>query len=364
MTRPLHPLAWWLWGGLLAAAAVRTSNIALLGVIIAVAAWVVVSCRTDAPWSRAFGGFLRMGLVVIVIRVVVQMLFGQRLPGHVLFTLPSVELPSWMAGVTMGGPVTVEDLVMAFGQGLRLAAILACVGAANSLANPWRLLRCVPSALYETGVAVGVALTFAPRLSTSVSEVREARRLRGRATSGVAGMRGIAVPVLEGALDRSVALAASMDARGYGRHGDLPVVRRRVSVACTLVGLTALAIGVYGVLDTGAPSALGLPAAGVGAGLVTAGMVLGSRSARTRYRPDPWRSVEWVVSLAGAAALVGFVIAGRVDPSAMHPTSHPLSWPTVPLSALVGLAIALVPSVVAAPASVATPLARVATVER
>ena len=35
-----------------------------------------------------------------------------------------------------------------------------------------------------------------------------------------AGMRGIAVPVLEGALDRSLQLATSMDARGYGRRCD------------------------------------------------------------------------------------------------------------------------------------------------
>ena len=40
------------------------------------------------------------------------------------------------------------------------------------------------------------------------------------------GLRGIAVPVLEGALDRSLQLATSMDARGYGRRSDTGRLRR------------------------------------------------------------------------------------------------------------------------------------------
>ena len=52
--------------------------------------------------------------MIIVVRVVLQILFGYRLPGHVLFTLPHVTLPSWAAGVTLGGPVTAESIVAAF----------------------------------------------------------------------------------------------------------------------------------------------------------------------------------------------------------------------------------------------------------
>src|SRR5205085_5619596 len=122
----------------------------------------------------------------------------------------------WAAGVTLGGPVTLESLAAGFVEGLQLAVLLACVGAANSLASPYRLLRSMPAVLYELGVAVTVALSFAPQAVVSVQVVREARRLRGRPSSGLRGMRGLAVPVLETALERSLVLAASMDRRGFG----------------------------------------------------------------------------------------------------------------------------------------------------
>ena len=169
--------------------------------------------------------FLRLGLVVILIRVVLVIVFGNRLPGHTLFTLPHVPLPSWAAGVSIGGPVTAEAVLAAVVQGLRLAVVLVCFGAANSLASPYRLLRCLPAVLYEAGVAITVALSFAPELVMAITDIRAARRLRGRPLRGLAGLRGTAVPVLERALDRSLQLASSMDARGYGRR--VAVARRR-----------------------------------------------------------------------------------------------------------------------------------------
>ncbi|MBO0517687.1 energy-coupling factor transporter transmembrane protein EcfT, partial [Streptomyces beijiangensis] len=67
------------------------------------------------------------------------------------------------------------------------AALLICVGAATALANPARLLKSLPGALYEAGVAVVVAMTFAPNLVADVTRLRAARRLRGRLDTGVKG---------------------------------------------------------------------------------------------------------------------------------------------------------------------------------
>ena len=125
------------------------------------------NARQGRPFARYCGALFSFGhgLVVIAIRVVFQVFFGATVGGStVLFRLPSVELPEWAAGVRIGGAVTLEAVVLAVYDGMRLAAILACIGAANSLADPRRLLKSVPGALYETGVAVVVALSFAPRL--------------------------------------------------------------------------------------------------------------------------------------------------------------------------------------------------------
>jgi energy-coupling factor transport system permease protein len=343
---PLHPVAWWLWAILLAAAASRVTNPICLVLVLAVAGWVAVSRRPSSTWARSYGTLLRLGVVVVVIRVVFQALFGVRTPGHVLFTLPSVALPSWMAGVTVGGTVTADALVGAACQGLRLAAILGCIGAANALVSPFRLLRCVPAGLYEVAVAVTVAVSFTPQVISSLGEVRDARRLRGRAISGVAGIRGMAVPVLEGALERSLALAASMDSRGFGRRA-VSVTRPRVASTATLAGLLGLAVGVYGVLDSGAPSELGLPVVAVGAVLVIAGLVASSLGSRSRYRPDRWSGREWFTVGVGAAALAAIVVAGRHDAAALSMPVYPLALPAVPFVALAGLLLAALPSVVA-----------------
>ena len=345
--RAVHPLAWWGWALLLAAAALRTTNPLLCGLVVAVSWFVVAGRRPDAPWARSFATLLKIGALVIAVRLVLQVFFGPRLPGRVLFALPEARLPDWAASVSVGGEVTAEALAQAVYPGLQLLALLAAVGAASALADPYRLLRALPASLYEAGVALGVALTLAPQLGTEVGRVRAARRLRGRPTRGLAGARRVAVPVLEGALERSIALAASMDARGYGRRNDAggaALVR-----AAPVVGLLCLGIGVYAVADSGTGSDAGLGLLAAGAALVTAGLAAGGRRAhRSRYRPDPWQAAEWLTIGAGAVALVAMVVAGRAGVSLAGDIA-PLRLPTLPVLPALGVLAAAVPALVPAP---------------
>ena len=347
--RALHPGAWWLWATGLATAASRTTNPLLLGLILAVAGYVVAARRTDAPWARAYGFYLRMGLVVVAIRVVFAALFGAPVPGHVLVQLPEVTLPDWAAGVRLGGDVTLEGLMGAVYAGLQLATMLTCVGAANALANPKRMLRAVPGALYEVGVAVVVALSVSPQLVEGVSRVRAARRLRGRPHTGLRGLRGVAMPVLEGALERSIDLAAAMDARGFGRGAAEPGVRRR-SGALTLAGLVGVCAGLYGLMDAASPAAFGLPVLIVGAAVAAAGLTLGGRrSTRSRYRPDHWGVQEWVVAASGVVAAAGVLVGARLDAAALNPSTSPLVAPPLPVVPALALLVGLLPAWVAPP---------------
>jgi energy-coupling factor transport system permease protein len=332
----------------MAAAATRTTNPLLLALIAAVVAFVVSARRTSAPWSRSLVFFFRLGLVVIVIRVVLQVIFGERLPGHVMFTLPQVPLPSWAEGVSIGGPVTVEAVLQAAVEGLRLAVVLVCFGAANSLASPYRLLRCLPAVLYEAGVAVTVSLAFAPEVVIAIASVRDARRLRGRPTRGFAGLRGMAIPVLESALDRSLQLASSMDARGYGRRMAIDRTTRRLTGGSTAGGLLLVMVGLYGVLDPGSLPAGGVPFVAVGAALVGVGLVVGGRRTnRTRYRPDTWGTPEWLVSGAGAIAVVGMIVSSEIGVSGLQLIVSPLQFPSLPILPTLGILVGLLPSIVA-----------------
>ena len=168
LPRALHPVAWWVWAIALATAASRTTNPLLLGLIIVVAAFVVSERRSDAPWARGFRGYLLAGLLIVVLRVVYRILFGGDYGDHVLVTLPEIPLPDWAVGVTLGGIITLESVLAAAYDGLRLATLIICIGAANVLADPRRLLRSVPSALYEMGATLVVAVSVAPQLAESV----------------------------------------------------------------------------------------------------------------------------------------------------------------------------------------------------
>jgi energy-coupling factor transport system permease protein len=363
--RWLHPGAWWLWALGLAAAASRTTNPLILSLLIG-AAFVVVSARKpDAPWARSFAFFVRLGVIVIVVRVVVQVLFGASVGTTVLVGLPGIGLPEWLAGVRLGGDLTLESLLLAFYDGLRLATILICVGAANSLASPTRLLKSVPAALYELGVSVVVALTFTPQLVSDVDRLTTARRLRGRETTGPRAIAASAVPVLEGALERSVMLAAAMDSRGYGRCGTVPARRRRLVSALLLGGLVAACIGVFALVSADSPVVLGLPMLVIGVGTAIAGMALaGHATVRTRYRPDPWRLPEWLVGGAGVVAALLIAGASWLGADGLAAAIDPPAWPQLPLVGLVTALVAATPALTAPPLPVAARPARGATADR
>ena len=350
--RPLHPAAWWGWATALAVAASRTTNPILLALIVSVTAFVVAARRPNTPWSRSYVVFLRIGLLSVGIRVALFTLLGS-VPGqHVLFTLPEIPLPHWMAGVRLGGRVTVEGTLAAVYDGLRLAVILICVGAANTLTSPRRLLKSLPSAVQEAGVAVTVALAFAPQAVASIGRIRQARKLRGRPERGLRSLRGLAIPVLEGALDRSVDLAAAMDTRGFGRRGETPTAVRRAIAGCLLTGLVAMLASTYALLDSGAPGVLGLPLLLLGGLLTAIGFVLGARrGGRTRYRPDPWRAPEWLVVGCGIAAAAAIATASFAG---VYPSTSPPATPSLPLLPVLGLLVAALPAWLSPPLPAAT----------
>ncbi|MGW2564021.1 energy-coupling factor transporter transmembrane component T [Streptomyces sp. NPDC001514] len=344
----LHAGAWWVWALGLATAASRTSNPLLLGLLVGVAGYVVAARRTDAPWARSYGAFLKLGLAVIAIRLVFSVVLGSPIPGtHTVVALPEVPLPDWAQGIRIGGRVTAEQLVFALYDGAKLATLLICVGAANALANPARLLKSLPGALYEAGVAVVVAMTFAPNLVADVVRLRTARRLRGRPTGGVRAILQIGLPVLEGALERSVAVAASMDARGYGRTAAVPPAVRHTTTALTLGGLLGVCAGSYGLLAAEG-AGYGLPVLVGGFAAALTGLWLGGRrQVRTRYRPDRWGARAWLVAGSGVAVAALMIRAGSYAPEALHPGVVPLVAPTLPLLPAASVLVGLLPAFVA-----------------
>ena len=216
-------MAWWLWALGLAAAASFTTNPLVLLLLVGVATVVVMARRSDQPWARSFRLYVLLGVVIVVVRVVFRIVFGGDVSGTRAARPargPAARLGARASALL--GPVTREALLAGLYDGLRLATIVICVGAANSLANPKRLLRSVPPALYEIGTALVVAVTVLPAVRR--------QRAPGAGRAGAAGGRDrpgrAAAPVPGARCSRTRSSARwrwppGMDTRGYGRPAAL-----------------------------------------------------------------------------------------------------------------------------------------------
>ena len=258
-----------------------------------------------------------------------------------LFTLPEIPLPEAARGIRIGGPVSLEGILAAFYDGLRLATLLCCFGAANVLANPKRLLKSLPSALYEMGVAVTVALTFAPQLVESAQRVRRARR-RCAATPDAAGTSFVG---LRSRSSRTRSIARSRSRRQWTRVATAEPPRCRAGYACltgalVLLGLGGVCVGTYGVLDGTTPRWLGAPMLVLGAALAAGGFLIsGRRIHRSTYRPDPVarRGVgsSRLSAIRGAAVMF---LRNASIPTNSIPSLNPLQWPTLAVLPALGIA--------------------------
>jgi energy-coupling factor transport system permease protein len=347
LPRDLHPVAWWVWALGLAAAASQTTNPLVLLTLLGVATVVVMARRSDQPWARSFRLYVIVGAVIVLMRVVFRVVLGGGVEtGRVVLDLPEVPLPDWVLGLRLLGPVTQEALLAGLYDGLRLATVVICVGAANALANPKRLLRSVPAALHEVGTALVVAVTVLPQFAHSARRVRLAQSLRAGDTRRVGRLRRYLVPVLEDALERSLRLAAGMDTRGYGRSAGASPGERRVTGALLLAGLCGICVGVYAGLDTTAPRVLATPMLVVGVVVAVVGLVAaGRRVPRSRYRPDPWRAPELVVMATGLAAAATMWWVARNQIVVAYPDLA--SWPGLTGAALLAATVGLVAAPVA-----------------
>ncbi|MFV0315396.1 MAG: CbiQ family ECF transporter T component [Microthrixaceae bacterium] len=334
----------------MAAGATRTTNLALLSLILAVVSLVVASRRGAAPWARGFKYYLYLALFVVGIRVLFRVLLDAGVGTTELFTLPELPLPDAAAGIRLGGRVTAEALLGALREGLRLATMIICIGSANVLANPKRLLASVPGALHEIAVAVTVALSVAPQLVTSAQRINAARQLRGDTARRAHLLRDIVVPVATDALDRSLMLAAAMDSRGHGRMRATTDATARPIQVLVVVGLGCLAVGTYATLDAGIGWFVGIGLLVVGAAFAAGALVLsGRRVVTTRYRPDPWSWAEWSVGACGVVVAGALFWLVGVDPLGVNPAPSQIGWPSTPLFAICAVLVGALPAVLAPP---------------
>ena len=304
----INPYAWWALGLAFAISAAAATEIAPLLAIIAGVMAITFVARESAHWSKSLSFYLATALIVVVIRLLFRIIFNFDTNQNVAISLPALNIALGDLGsVQLLGRVSWDALQGAFRDGLRMAAIILSVGLANTLANPRRLLKNTPGALYEIASAWVIAINMAPQLIDSANRVRVARRLRGQIKRHNI-LSSLIIPVLEDTIERSLALAASMSARGFGRQGRLTTRQYLASRLLAVMSVLCLAVGAYLLLTMPNPW---IAATLLGLGLLTAvftGRIASLRQIRTRYEPEEWTARDVLICAAAAVVALGSVV--------------------------------------------------------
>jgi len=153
-------------------------------------------------------------------------LFGTLVSGFVLF-LFSPLVARYGGVVYWEGPevpvigqldVTSEEVSEALFQSLRLIAV-GLAFAAYALLLDLDGLLLAGGRLRRSVLAVALATRLVPTLERDAAGYVEALRGRGVVVEGVRGRARLISPLVAGSLERSLSLAESMEARGFGRPG-------------------------------------------------------------------------------------------------------------------------------------------------
>ncbi|KQO97623.1 ATP-binding cassette domain-containing protein [Leifsonia sp. Leaf264] len=170
----------------------------------------------------------------IALRLAYRALFnGLGGSGLLLIDLPSVRLPPPFAHVTLFGPITTGGIVVAVESALPIALVILAFGVLNAVVDVSRLFARGARRGPFRGIARTLVIAWAtfPGLTDAVTSVRRARRLRAER-----GLASLLVPIFERTVERAVAVAATMEVRGFASTRpvdggcDRPVVLRDVSI--------------------------------------------------------------------------------------------------------------------------------------
>jgi energy-coupling factor transport system permease protein len=149
------------------------------------------------------------------------------------------------------------------------------------------------------------------------------------------------VPILETGMERAIALAESMDSRGFGHRG----ASRSDAVAGWLSLGALLSLGACFVALIGRADALALGLAVVGvAGVVAAVVVAGRSSSRVRYRRRRLRRSDWLLAATAWVAPVGLALLAAADDATLVWPADRLGLPGLNLLAVVAIAALAVPA--------------------
>jgi len=336
---PFHTLSWLAW--LLAAAyfsLVSQQPLHSLLLILSVGTVFTTASRNN-PRGQGWRTFLRLGFSVWLIALLFNLLSAHA-GDLVLFALPR----RWPL---IGGPITLEALLYGMASGAILFCILLVFATFNLGMETHRLLRWIPAGLFQAGLVVSIALAFVPQMMASASDIREAQRVRGVRFRSARDWIALFVPLVTTALERSLTLAESMEARGLGGFAmKAGATNRRLLRLAMISGLLAVLVGLsWRFTQPDSRTATLWLAAGVVLTLLSI-YAQGKQIRRTQYQREPWHGRDTLLTVASGACLALVTLTQRYVPSVLTYYPYPpLSpWPRFAWALAVAAALLAVPA--------------------
>ena len=338
-----HTGAWVLWLVAAAAPAFTVRNPFYLALLLG-AAWIIyTTLGRTTPLGSSWGSFVKLGLFFFALAIPFNAL-SIHMGEMVLFRLPE----SWPI---IGGAVTLEAIIAGAVSGLTLLTILVVFAAFNAVVDHYQLLRATPAFLFQAGVVLSIAITFVPQMVLSAQEIRQAQRIRGHRFRGLRDLLPLVLPLLANSLERSIQLAETMEARGFGTAVNPPSRRRAMlSQVGLLIALIAILVGLalLAFYEQGRVWSWLLFGAGV-TGVLAFFAVHGRQVQRTRYRRTTWQAHDTVAAMASILSLAIFIAVRLTAPETLTYSPYPPN-PLLPsFDPLVGAALLLLtaPAIVA-----------------
>lgn len=334
----LDPRAWVVWGiGAASAPLVGRNPFPVAMVFLAAVAVWSVSRRPETA-SPGWGLILRLAVVVAVVGVIFNVL-TVRAGDLVIVTIPD--------GVPLlDGDLTWNAAVYGVLSGFGLVTLVLVGSVVGGALNWATVVRLLPDRFLGMAVAGSIAFNLIPQTAVAFQEIREAQRARGHRVRSARDLVPLIVPLLNGGIDRAMALSEVLESRGFGA-----IERTGERGSTWLGGLLLTATAVFAFAATGGRTSVTLAAAGV---IAVIGVALSRRPStsegrRTRYREVRLRPADRLVVVCSLATATATLVGERRMLGAVTYEPYPrLTSPEVSVPVLCGLLLLFAPVLVLA----------------
>lgn len=310
----MHSTAWMAWVTMVMVVALTTTNPLYLVLVLLSIVLVAVVAPKNGVGSAGLRAMAMFGVAMVVLSVLVATINGN-FGTHVLFTVPGPEIPRWLGGLRLGGPVTAEAFVGSLVRSQSAFCVFMAFAVFSASVSVQKIVRSTPAALFHLGLIVTIGLTLLPASIEDLRRIREMQALRG-AQPRLRSLPGLVVPSIIGGLERAMRLAEAMEARGVASSGTKPTTLARItSLAPTPLILVALWLWFYAPdwrLAAGGCFLLAVAA------LVAWARIAARASNRTRLQHDPIPGADRVIIAVCMAVAATSFVGRQLDAFALN----------------------------------------------